>query len=190
VICPQQAFVGGSDFSIYSGHDTTILAVLGLLGVKTLKDGIGFGSYLMLEVWDSTPPPIEARDDTQSVKSAVIDFGDPESHQLPCSWSPKPWTAPPPGGVDQRTLRVLLCSEPFYPPSTEVRPFSSVVLTELSVSDVHSRLGAIHGALSKAGIELPPLRFSPPPATESSLLSLMTFGLASTSVDLTFGLTS
>lgn len=45
--------------SVFSGHDYTVLGVLGMLGaIPAVTEGVGFGSYLILELWED---PASAR---------------------------------------------------------------------------------------------------------------------------------
>lgn len=50
---PQQLFIRNCRLNIYSGHDYTILCILGSLNItRKISNASHFGSYLIFELWD------------------------------------------------------------------------------------------------------------------------------------------
>mmetsp|Transcript_12308 Transcript_12308/g.11137 ORF Transcript_12308/g.11137 Transcript_12308/m.11137 type:complete len:505 (-) Transcript_12308:145-1659(-) len=70
----QAALTGNYKLCIYSGHDYTILALLSVMGlISKLDVPLGFGCYIIFEVWERAPPPSEMMSSPNLKKRVSID---------------------------------------------------------------------------------------------------------------------
>lgn len=56
----EQTAAPGRKVSVFSGHDYTLMSVMAALGLSdSLSTSMGFGSFLLFELWDGPPPEFD-----------------------------------------------------------------------------------------------------------------------------------
>lgn len=109
--------------NIYSGHDYTILSVIGSLQlIDKLKNAPNFGCFLIFELWDTAPPQHASTSKIEgtskiighdcSCKPARVVVNDVEKNGTPDNCYHKDILLYKPVEADSRILRILLNSCP------------------------------------------------------------------------------